>query len=49
MLFRPEPILCVNGIIYLIASYDFFCEQRVVLYNKPRTIPMSSAYDFECS
>jgi len=30
-----------NIAIYLIASYDFFCKQTIVLHNKPTTIAMS--------
>jgi len=34
-----EPIVCA---IYLIASYNFFCKQTIVLDSKPTTIVMNS-------
>jgi len=37
----------VNGAIYLIASYDFFGKQTIVLRNKPTTIAMNSIRELQ--
>jgi len=39
----------VNGAINLIASYDFFCKQAIMLCNKPTTITMRHVCGSESS
>ena len=36
----------VNGAVCLIASYNFFCKQTIVLRNKPTTIAMSNVREY---
>ena len=47
--FSSRTSYVVNSDIYVIASYNFFCKQTIMLHNKPKTITLSSVCGSESS